>query len=193
MSSFYCCDRVEGPKLRVSACMDIVLLARCCLLLALYQCHGLVFPHFGSCYCGCSKSQRPRSKLGVPGGAQGMCPVQSKAWCVGRGTLQPCASPGSLGTALQGHGWLQCVGIAGAIPVPELWDVAGDRACWQSRPGAGFLGGRRAGAAPSALTSMQTFHGLQSGLDQALHGCGPCAFQNCVNLYLDPNGALGMS
>lgn len=38
------------------------------------------------------------------------------------------------------------------------------------------------------LRQCRPFHGLQSGLDQALHDCGPCAFQNCVNLYLDPNG-----
>lgn len=38
------------------------------------------------------------------------------------------------------------------------------------------------------LRQCRPFRGLQSGLDQALHDCGPCAFQNSVNLYLDPNG-----
>lgn len=56
-----------------------------------------------------------------------------------------------------------------------------------------FLGAGVVGLLPVCLRQCRPFHGLQSGLDQALHGCGPCAFQNCINLYLDPNGALGMS
>lgn len=121
-------------------------------------------------------------------------------------------------------------GIGGTGPVPELWDVAGDGASWQSRPE--LRGGRRGlascrqlcahwardqrdpqGAVVALLLSSipggiwagfsaagtmvllcihlrqcRPFHGLQSGLDQALHDCSPCAFQNCVSLYLDPNG-----
>lgn len=67
---------------------------------------------------------------------------------------------------------------------------------WRPQP-ASFCG-RRTRAAFSAAGAMvlrsirlrqcRPFRGLQSGLDQTLHGCGPCAFQNLVNLYLDPNG-----
>lgn len=117
--------------------------------------------------------------------------MQSKVRCVRRGTLQSYASPGSLGTAVKGHGRLQCVGIAGTIPVLGLWDVAGDRACWQSQPGAGFFGAGVLVLLPVRLRQCRPFK------DSSLGWIKPCMvvallhFKTVLIYIWIPMGHLG--
>lgn len=73
------------------------------------------------------------------------------------------------------------------LPAPSTLQASSG--CWPGRgTGVGFSAAGAVVLSSILLRQCRPFHGPQSGLDQALHGCGPCAFQNCVHLYLDPNG-----
>lgn len=104
----------------------------------------------------------------------------------------------------EGAGWFPAggsgptgLGTLGELLLPSCSPRAPAPLCfWRPQPGSCRDGGTGAGFSAAGamvllsvcLRQCRPFHGLQSGLDQALHDCGPCVFQNCVNLYLDPNG-----